>query len=120
MTLLDRAGREQILVFPEESYVDSDGNLMLRPSEVGIPATATIHPLPQSGTSARRVEQDNEGYESEQVYSLRFPRSSPFHSGMGMVSQIEWHGQRWSVFGHSLNYNGSRRTWHSDYRIQRT
>jgi hypothetical protein len=117
MSLLDR-GKEDILIFQEEEWTDRDGNTMLRPSEVGTPARAVIQPAAQSGTSARRKEQDNEGYETEDVYRLRLPRSFPFL--LGSQAQIEWRGARWCVVGNPMVFSGSKRTAHVDYTIRRT
>ena len=116
MSLLD-TGDEDILIFQEESYLSRDGNMMTRPAEIGIPAKACIQPLAASGTSARRSEQDNEGFESEQNYRLRLRRSQ------GIViegqARIEWRGEYWAVVGDPVHYMGSRNTAHTDYRIRR-
>lgn len=118
MSLLESGpGYEDITVFPEESYTDADGNLMLRCSETGFPAKARFQVRAQSGTSSRRQEQDDEGFESEDVYMMRFPRSFPYV--LGMQSQIEWHGERWEVFGNPRQYNSSRRTAHLTYTVKR-
>lgn len=116
MSLLD-TGREDVLVFLEEAVTDKDGNIRTRPSQVGIPAKARIQVQGQSGTSARRAEQDNEGYETEKVYRVRFPRSFP-HT-IGAQSEIEWRGARWAVFGDANYYNGSRRTARTSYTMKR-
>lgn len=116
MSLLDY-GNWDIIVYPEEMYIDSDGNKMMRASSTGIPMRATIQPLPQSGTSARRAEQDNEGFESEELYRLRFRRSEePF---LGNRALIEWRGGTWSINGFPNIYRGSSRTAHLDYVIKR-
>jgi hypothetical protein len=120
VSLLDRA-KEDILIFHEEEYTSSDGNLMLRASAVGVPAKAEIQAARQSGTSARRAEQDNEGYETEEVYRLRFTRQyNKDNPPLGIAAQIEWRGVRWSVIGQPTHYMGSRRTAHIDYQIRRT
>lgn len=117
MSLLDRSN-ETVTVFAEEVTTDSDGNTMTQASETGIETRAWISPLPQSGTSARRAEQDNGGgFFTEQVYRLRFPRS--WTTVLGAQSQIEWNGKRWSVFGNPISHNGSARTRHSHYTIIR-
>lgn len=116
MSLLDK-GNEQIVVFPEEVVVDVDGNTRTRPAKVGIPVCARIQPVGQSGTSARRAEQDNEGFETEKIYSLRLPRS--IQCRMGAQAQIEWRGQRWAVHGDVTVYNSSPRTAHHTYTIRR-
>lgn len=117
MSLLDR-GNADVLVFPEEEYVDSDGNKSTRPAQTGIPARVLIQAMPQSGTSARRAEQDNEGYESEQIYRMRFTRRHKMN--LGLRSQVEWNGERWSINGFPIEYNSGSRTAHMDYVIKRT
>jgi hypothetical protein len=117
MSLLDRAN-EDVVVYLEEEWTDTDGNLMTRPSSTGIPAKATIQLAAQSGTSARREEQDNEGFETEATYRLRFARSFPYV--LGAQSRISWKGQYWAVIGDAHYYNGSPRTRHFDYTIRRT
>lgn len=102
----------------EEKSADSDGNIVTRPSSVGFPARAMIQVLAQSGTSARRSEQDNEGFESEEVYRLRFARSFPYR--LGAQARIEWRGQYWAIIGEARIYAGSRSTAHVDYTIRRT
>jgi hypothetical protein len=116
MSLLDKAN-ENILVFFEEVTTDVDGNVRTQPSKCGVPAVARFQVMGQSGTSSRRQEQDNEGYEGEKVYSMRLPRS--FTRILGAQSQIEWRGHRWAVFGDVNYYNNSPRTAHVWYTIKR-
>lgn len=117
MSLLDQ-GRETVLVFLEEEYVSRDGNVMTRASSVGIETRATVHPAAQSGTSSRLTETDVEGFMSETAYRLRFPRNFPHV--LGMQSQIEWRGVRWSLVGKPLKFNGSPRTARYEYTIRRS
>jgi hypothetical protein len=120
MALLDRAD-EDVVIYYAESYLDDDHNIMYRLSGVGIPAKAEVQPARQSGTSARRAEQDNEGYESEEVYRLRFTRKWDSENPvLTPQSEIEWLGERWTVVGKPTFYRGSRRTKHTDYQIRRT
>ncbi|MGB5794543.1 MAG: hypothetical protein WBH51_01980 [Mycolicibacter algericus] len=120
MSLLDSAN-EDVVVYPEEVTIDADGNTKTRPSKTGIPARARLQVQGQSGTSARRAEQHDTGFESEKVYTVRFPRSfTAEHGILGAQSQIEWNGQRWAVFGDANRYNGSRRTQHVEYVIRRS
>jgi hypothetical protein len=99
---------------------DEDGNAMTRPSTSGIAAVARFDIQGQSGTSSRRQEQDNEGYESERVYSVRFPRAFDVaHGELGAQSQIEWRGKRWALFGDVQRYIRSHRTTHNVYTIKR-
>jgi hypothetical protein len=74
----------------------------------------------QSGTSARRAEQDNEGFETEKVYRMRFPRSfTKEHGTLGAQSQIEWKGKRWALFGDATEYDSSPALARVDYTIKR-
>jgi hypothetical protein len=116
MSLLDKYN-QNIVVFPEEVVTDADGNVKTRPSRTGVPAVARLQPASQSGTSARRTEQDNEGFEGEKIYYLRFPRS--VQCRLGAQGQIEWLGVRWAVFGDPNIYTNSPRTSHHVYTIKR-
>lgn len=116
MSLLD-LGIEPIIVYPEEVVTDVDGNIRTRPATTGVAVKARIQPIGQSGTSARRAEQDNEGFETEKMYSLRLPRN--IQCRMGAQAQIEWRGQRWAVHGDATVYNSSPRTAHMTYTIRR-
>lgn len=116
MSLLDRHFPEDVIVFPEEVVTDIDGNIRTRPSATGVPARARLQPMGQSGTASRRQEQDNEGFESERVYAIRFPRDFPL---LGAQSQIEWRGKRWALFGTEVIYNNSPRTAHVTYTVKR-
>lgn len=117
VSLLD-TGRETVTIFQEIEIIDSDGNTITRAGPVGVTTIATVQLLAQSGTSARRAEQDNEGFESEQVYRLRLPRS--WTTLIGAQAQVEWLGVRWSVIGKPRRFNGSDRTRHTDYMLRRT
>jgi hypothetical protein len=117
VSLLDK-GRETVVVYNEEEYVDPDGNPSRRASTT--PTTISncvVQLLAQSGTSARRTEDNNEGFDSEQVYRLRPPRS--FTAIIGMHARVVWNGVEWAVFGKARRYNGSNRTAHIDYIIRR-
>lgn len=119
MALLDKA-KQDVIVFPQETFIDEDGNTMLRVSTVGYAAKAEIQPARQSGTSARRAEQDNEGFETEETYRLRFTRKHDRTMPLlGQAAQVEWRGVRWKMVGEPTLYFGSRRTEHVDYQIRR-
>lgn len=117
MSLLDRGCTEDVIVYPEEVVTDIDGNLRTQPSPFPIKLKARLQVQGQSGTSSRRQEQDNEGFESEKVYTIRFPRS--FTMELGAASKIEWRGERWSLFGDVNRYTSSSRTAHQTYTIKR-
>lgn len=116
MSLLD-TGRETVTIYQEIETTDSDGNTITKAGPVGVETIAAVQLAAQSGTSARRAEQDNEGFESEQVYRLRLPRS--FTMVIGAQAQVEWLGVRWSIIGKPRRYNGSNNTAHTDYIIRR-
>lgn len=118
MGLLEQ-GNEDILIFPQEVWTDSDGNSMTRPSQTGIPVRAMIRPALQSGTSARRSEQDNEGFETETVCEMRIPFGE-YAGVLGAQSRVSWNGEYWALIGDPLYYNGSRRTRHRKYTIRRS
>lgn len=127
MGLLDGGSLyEPCTVYREEMVIDGDGNKRTRPSIAGIPTTARFQVKGQSGTSARRAEADNEGFESEQVYEIRFPRSFTATYGLlGAQSELEWGLNplgapvRWAIFGYADKYNSSQRTAHTTYTIKR-
>jgi len=117
MSLLD-VGQEDIVIFLEEAVLDEDGNIRTRPSKVGVRTKARLQPLGQSGTSSRRQEQDNEGYESERVYAMRLPRSWS-HGEIGTQSLVVWRGEKWALFGPPVRYTNSPMTSHYTYTIKR-
>jgi len=120
MSLLDK-GNITITVYPQEETTDADGNQLLRASTTGYEAQAVVQPARQSGTSARRAEQGNEGYETEEVYRVRFTRAHDReHDPLGMASEIEWNGERWHIVGWATEYSGSFKTAHIDYQMKRT
>lgn len=117
MSLLD-SWNQQVTVYPQETITDEDGNLFSRPSDTGISARVCLQHKGQSGTAARRVEDDDRyGFQTEQMYRMRFPRSFP--KVLLPESKVEWMGQRWSVYGNPKYYFGSGRTAHVEYTLIR-
>src|SRR5690606_23664267 len=120
MSLLDR-GNFDVIVYPEITTTDADGNVHTRASTTGIPARAMIQVASQSGTSARRAEQDNAGFECEEVYRVPFRRAEDAQlCQLGPQSKIEWNCYNWSVYGILQLYASGRRTRHHDYLIIRS
>jgi hypothetical protein len=113
MSLLDHAN-EDVVVYLEEVTTDSDGNTITRPSQTGIPTKARVQPI--NMISAHTENQDG-GFHTSSRYGLRFPRSWPHV--LGAQSQIEWNGKRWSIEGDPIRHNGSPRTRHVHYVIER-
>ena len=93
MSLLDR-GNKDVILYPEEVVKDRDGNTRTRPSKVGIPLRVWLAPVGASGTSARRAEQDNEGYETEKQQRMRLRRRDE-HIQIGAQSQAEIDAKSW-------------------------
>jgi len=118
MSLLD-VGRETVIVYHAEQYLSADGNKMYRPSTTDVEtiANCAVQLAAQSGTSARRAEQDDEGYFTEDAYRFRPPRS--YTRRINSASQVEWDGLRWSLVGNVKQYNGSDNTNHNDYMLRR-
>lgn len=116
MSLLRRTN-STVTVYPEVEWFDTDGNRMTGPAKTGFSLRVMIQPMPQSGTSARRSEQDNEGFESEQSYRMRVLAGSP---KLEQQARLDWNGEWWSIVGPPVQYRGSSRTAHTDYTIRRT
>lgn len=115
MSLLDR-GTDTVLVFPEEMIIDSDGNKFTRPATTGAPFRAVVQPL-GAGSVAPRETTDGGGFSSVSRYRLRLIN----HPGvLGARSQVEWNGQRYSIDGDAMVFNGSPRTRHVDYVMVRS
>lgn len=117
MSLLDNGCHEDVVVYPEVVVTDVDGNIRTKASDEGIAVKARVQVQGQSGTSARRAEQDVEGFESEKVYTIRFPRS--FKLILGAQSKVVWKGMTFSVFGDVNYYTASPRTKHVTYTLRR-
>lgn len=108
-----------MILYLEEAVADADGNVRTRASSDGIPLKVWVAPVGQSGTAARRAEQDNEGYETERVLRMRLLRKD---SGLdiGAQSKILLDGEMWSVFGDVTHYRANRRTAHKDFTLRRS
>lgn len=119
MSLLD-VGRETVTVFHAELFTSRDGNKMYRPSTTDVETitNCAVQLASQSGTSARRAEQDDEGYFTEDVYRFRPPRN--YIRDIHSQSQVEWRGKRFSIIGNARYYNGSNNTYHTDYTLRRS
>ena len=119
VSLLDH-GRETVIVHHEERWTSPDGNPMYRASDTDVETitNCAVQVAAQSGTSARRAEQDEEGYDTEQVYRFRPPRS--YTREIGFEAKVEWRGLMWSVIGRAKHFNGSSNTNHLDYTLRRT
>jgi len=117
MSLLDK-GNQTIKVFHAQQYTSVDGNISYRVTDEFETVTeCVVQVSAQSGTSARRAEQEDEGYTTEEVYRLRPPRR--YTTIIDSRSQVEWDGRRWSVYGNVKTFQGGPRTNHRDYTLRR-
>ncbi|GAA2542276.1 hypothetical protein GCM10010210_11100 [Pseudonocardia hydrocarbonoxydans] len=111
--MLDR-GNADVVLFPEVTITDPDGNTITRPATAGIPARATVQPL-----GSTTDDQDGAGFVTGPTrYRLRLTRS---YAGpvLGRQSRVEWNGDRYAVLGDPVHFTGSRKTAHTDYVIGR-
>jgi hypothetical protein len=108
MSLLTR-GTEVVSVFAEEVVTDSDGNTITRASATGVVCRAVVQPMTST-------EDASVGFETGSKYRLRLVG---YPTLLGAQSQVEWQGKRYSIDGEARQFNGSRRTAHVDYVIER-
>lgn len=131
MSLLDRGEcYHPCKVYPEVTRLDADGNTVTKASTTPIDddkIVARFQIQGQSGTSSRLAEQEDEGFNSERVYTVRFPNWFTAKYGeLGAQSVIEWdvdtqnRPARWQIFGDVQRFGSSRRTTHVGYTIKRT
>jgi hypothetical protein len=106
-------GTEVVTVFPAEPHTDRNGNIVTRPSAVGVVARAVVQPIPSIVPSE---EESPVGFLTTSKYRLRLVGYSGL---LGAQSQIEWQGRRYAIYGQPMQFNGSRRTAHVDYVIVR-
>lgn len=128
MSLLDRGqGYEPCIVYPEITKTDVDGNTVTTAAlGAGIATEGRFQIFNQSGTSSRRQESNDEGYETEMVYSVRFTRAfEAAHGPLGAQARLSWgvddqnRPKMYEIFGDAIRYTGSNRTRHNIYTIRR-
>lgn len=128
MALLDRGqGYEDCIVYPEIHTTDADGNTITKADLAhGIPTLGRFQIFNQSGTSSRLQESNDEGYQTEMVYSVRFTRKfEAEHGPLGAQARLSWgtddkdRPKMYEIFGDAIRYTGSRRTAHNIYTIRR-
>lgn len=117
MSQLDRWNKI-VQLYPEIVKTDKDGNTRTCASDTPIALKVWLAPVGQSGTAARRSEQDNEGYESEKLMRMRMIRSN-HHITIGAQARIGIDGNFWSVFGDKTEYMATSRTAHQEYTLRR-
>lgn len=116
MSLLDKS-TVKVVIYPEITGYDDDGNPTRMPSKEGIEAGATMQHYGQSGMAARFADDPQIGFETEEMYRMRLPRS--FKQVLGPRSEVVWDGKTWSVFGHPRVFTGSPKTAHYEYLVMR-
>jgi hypothetical protein len=98
MSLLDN-GPHTVTVFPEETATDSRGNMVKRPTEVGVVITGCL-------MTPVRSSRDRDGYVHAD-YRL-MSRELP----IGPWSRIEWNGKTLAVIDGPHHYAASEATQH--------
>lgn len=127
MSLLDGGDQfEPCTVYLEVTRQDEDGNTITTASPTGIQTMARFQIQGQSGTASRRAEQEDEGFATERVYTIRFTNAFTQQYGeLGAQSVIEWgvdsrgRPARYQIFGDVQRFGGSRRTRHVVYTLRR-
>lgn len=118
MSLLDDWNAE-VLLYPEIVTHDRDGNIMTKASDTPVPLKVWLQIRGQSGTASRRSERQDEGWETEQVLSMRLRRQDT-DMEIGAQAKVVWRGEEYSVFGDVDRYIGSPRTRHDMYSLRRS
>ena len=118
MSLLDKWNAE-VELYPEIVTKDRDGNIMTKPSDEPVMLKVWLQVRGQSGTASRRSEQQSEGWETEQVMSMRL-RKKDTDMVIGAQSKIRWRGEWYHVFGDVDRYIGSPWTRHDMYTVRRS
>lgn len=107
MSLLD-AGWERVLVYPQESYVDAEGNRLYRPAATAVEVLAHVQPMTSTENTA-------EGQAVETRYRM-IAREAP----AGPWSQVEWRGVRFEVLGEPAVWPGPAHLRHVTAVLRRT
>ena len=100
-----------VLIFPEMTIIDRDGNPKKIPMTEGFSSRATIQPL---GIPWESIV---DGDLIVSMARMRLPRKT---MRLGPASRIEWENKSWSVVGEPQIFFGSLRTFHLDYIIKRS
>ncbi|WP_083124893.1 hypothetical protein [Mycolicibacterium tusciae] len=88
------------------------GNKLTKASDTGIETAARIWPL------GNPTEDQDRGFLTRSRYGLRFSRSWPHV--LGAQSKVQWQGRKYSVVGDPVRHNGSARTRHIHYQLERS
>lgn len=95
MSLLD-AGPHTVVVYPQVSTLDPDGNPVLGPGAVPITLVGvTLRPLSAS-------ENNELGQGTDTRYQL-YARAAP----LGPWAAVDWDGQRYDVLGEPARWDGA-------------
>lgn len=115
MSLLDRTNAT-VTVFPEVVVADADGNTITRAASTGVVTEARVWPISYRGSGF--PESNDGGFISSTRYGVRFPRS--FTTVVGAQAKVEWDGNVYSIVGDPVVFNGSPRTRHAHYVMERS
>lgn len=110
MSLLDD-GTEQVIVYPEVTVTDPDGNTIVRPADTGVPCRASVQPVSADELLAL-------GQSTRTRYRLRLANGSRVE--LGAHAAVEWRGHRWGIEGDPKRHVTGHVTRHATAVIQRS
>jgi hypothetical protein len=108
VSLLD-AGADTVVVFPEETYTDSYGNVQRRPAQTGV-QVAGCHVQPMT---TQPQPADGVGQRVDATWRL-ICRDAP----LGVWSRVEWQGKSLSVSSGPIRRGYSPATSHVSAVLQ--
>ena len=97
--MLDQ-GPEEVIVYPQVTVTDPDGNPLRVPSTEPVTVRAWVHPVTSDDALAA-------GQQTHTQYRL-VARDAP----LGAWARVRWGGRDWDLVGEPLRYGGSPRTRH--------
>lgn len=100
MSMLDN-GSETVTVYPEETFTDSQGNVVKRPADVGVVVTRVI---------MQPINSDHDRQRDESVH--RDYRLICRNAPLGPWSYVDWNGIRLFVVSGPHPYSASPDTTH--------
>lgn len=115
-SLLNRPNAD-VLVYPEVTAVDADGNTITRAAETGIPCKARIQ------VAGQPAETQKQGFETSEKLNIRLIGWTG--GELGAQAAISWgtddlgRPKMYAIEGEPLRYLGSPRTARTEYIIRR-
>ena len=107
MSILLDLGPHTVVVYPEETVIDSRGNTVKRPAATGVTITGCLM-MPLASTRGAFAAIDvKQGQRVDAAWRL-FARNAP----IGWWSRVEFEGKTMSLLGGPLTYTASDGTHH--------